>query len=38
LRVVAEVTGWQGHPLEQRQQMKDALAWLKAAGVDIIID
>jgi hypothetical protein len=38
LRVIGEVTGWQGHTGEQRQQMKDALARLKAEGADIIID
>lgn len=38
LRVVAEVTNWQGHPSEHLQQMRDNLARLKAEGVDIIID
>lgn len=36
LRVIAEVTMWQGHPPEQLQQMKDGLARLKAEGADII--
>lgn len=38
LRVVAEVTKWQGHPPERLQQMKDNLARLKAQGLDVIID
>jgi len=36
LRVIAEVTKWQGHPPEQLQQMKDGLARLMAKGADII--
>nr|WP_298102443.1 NAD(+)--rifampin ADP-ribosyltransferase [uncultured Shinella sp.] len=36
LRVIAEVTKWQGHPPEQLQQMKDGVARLKAEGADII--
>src|SRR6201996_9144596 len=32
LRVIAEVTKWQGHPPERLQQMKDALALLKSDG------
>jgi rifampin ADP-ribosylating transferase len=36
LRVIAEVTKWQGHPPERLQQMKDGLARLKAEGADII--
>jgi hypothetical protein len=36
LRVIAEVTNWQGHPPEQLQQMKDGLASLKAEGANII--
>lgn len=36
LRVIAEVTKWQGHPPEQLKQMKDGLARLKAEGADII--
>ena len=38
LRVIAEATGWQGHPPERLQEMKDSLARLKAAGADVIID
>lgn len=38
LRVIAEVTMWQGHPPEQIQQMKDGLARMKAAGAAEIID
>lgn len=36
LRVIAEVTKWQGHSPEQLQQMKEGLARLKAQGADII--
>ncbi|MGD9806418.1 MAG: NAD(+)--rifampin ADP-ribosyltransferase [Hyphomicrobiaceae bacterium] len=36
LRVIAEVTRWQGHSPEQLQQMKDGLARLKAEGAEII--
>jgi len=36
LRVIAEVTGWEGHPPERLQEMKDGLARLKAEGADII--
>jgi rifampin ADP-ribosylating transferase len=36
LRVIAEVTKWQGHPPERLQQMKDGLDRLKAEGADII--
>lgn len=38
LRVIAEVTMWQGHSPEQVQHMKDNLARLKAEGADNIID
>lgn len=38
LRVVAEVTKWQGHPPERLQMMKDNLAKMKAQGTDVIID
>ncbi|MBN9067304.1 MAG: NAD(+)--rifampin ADP-ribosyltransferase [Rhizobiales bacterium] len=38
LRVIAEVTKWQGHPPERLQEMKDGLARLKAEGGAIIID
>ena len=36
VRVIAEVTKWQGHPPERLQQMKDGLARLKSDGSDII--
>ncbi|MGC4250605.1 MAG: NAD(+)--rifampin ADP-ribosyltransferase [Sphingobium sp.] len=36
LRVIAEMTGWQGHPPEQLQGMKDNLARLKTDGANII--
>ncbi len=36
LRVLAEVVGWQGHPPERLQQMKDSLARRKAEGGHII--
>lgn len=36
LRVIAEVTMWQGHPPERRQQMKDGLARLKTEGAEIL--
>ena len=36
LRVIAEVTKWQGHPPERLQQMKDGLARLKSDDSDII--
>lgn len=36
LRVLAEVTKWQGHSPERLQQMKDGLSCLKAEGADII--
>ncbi len=38
LRVIAEVTNWQGHPAERLQEMKDGLARLKAEGSAIVID
>lgn len=38
LRVVAEVTNWQGHDPERLRQMKDGLARMKAEGTDVIID
>lgn len=38
LRVIAEVTKWQGHPPEQLQAMKDGIARLKAQGANVIID
>jgi Rifampin ADP-ribosyl transferase len=36
LRVIAEVTKWQGHTPERLQRMKDGLARLKSDGSDII--
>jgi hypothetical protein len=36
LRVIAEVTKWQGHPPERLQQMKENVARLKARGADIL--
>jgi len=36
LRVIAEVTLWQGHPTERLQQMRENVARLKAEGADII--
>ncbi|WP_105381990.1 NAD(+)--rifampin ADP-ribosyltransferase [Neorhizobium alkalisoli] len=38
LRVIGEVTGWQGHSPEQVQQMKEGLARLTAEGANTIID
>jgi rifampin ADP-ribosylating transferase len=38
LRILAEVTMWQGHSAEQVQQMKDGLARLNATGAKHIID
>ena len=38
LRVVGEVTKWQGHSPEQLQQMRDGLERLKAQGGAEIID
>jgi len=36
LRVIAEVTKWQGHSPERLQQMKDNVARAMAKGTDII--
>jgi Rifampin ADP-ribosyl transferase len=36
LRIIGEVTNWQGHPPERLQQMKDGLALLNSDGSDII--
>lgn len=36
LRVIGEVREWQGHPPERLQEMKDALARLRAEGVEAI--
>ncbi|MBP2560621.1 rifampin ADP-ribosylating transferase [Neorhizobium galegae] len=38
LRIIGELTGWQGHSPEQIQQMKDGLARLTAEGANTIID
>lgn len=38
LRIVGEVTEWQGHTEEQLQTMRDGLAKLRAEGRDVIID
>jgi len=38
LRVIAEVTMWQGHSPERLQQMKGNIARAKAQGANIIID
>lgn len=38
LRIIGEVTAWQGHSPEQVLQMKDGLARLKAEGGATIID
>ena len=36
LRIIAEVTKWQGHTPEQLKQMKEGVARLSAEGADII--
>jgi rifampin ADP-ribosylating transferase len=38
LRIIGEVTGWQGHPAEQVTAMKDGLARLAQEGRNTIID
>ncbi len=38
LRVVGEITEWQGHPPEEVQAMKEALARLAAQGIKAIED
>lgn len=38
LRIVGEVTSWQGHSAEQVRAMRDGLARLREQGADIIID
>jgi Rifampin ADP-ribosyl transferase len=38
LRIIGEVTQWQGHGPEQVQQMKEGLARMKAEGKATIID
>ena len=37
-RVVGEVTGWQGHPAEAVQTMREHLKRLKALGIEAIED
>lgn len=37
-RVVGEVTVWQGHPTEQVKATKEALAKLKAQGINSLND
>ena len=36
LRVIAEVTKWEGHPPERLQQMKEGVARAMAEGAEII--
>jgi rifampin ADP-ribosylating transferase len=36
LRVIGELVEWQGHPAEQLQAMRDALAKLAAQGLEAI--
>jgi rifampin ADP-ribosylating transferase len=38
LRIVGEVTDWQGHPSEQLKAMKDRLAHLARLGIEAIED
>jgi rifampin ADP-ribosylating transferase len=38
LRVIGELTDWEGHPPEQLQAMRDGLARLAAQGVEAIED
>lgn len=38
LRILAEVTKWQGHPPERLREMKEGLARMKAEGGGEIID
>ena len=38
LRIVGEVTNWQGHPAEQLQAMKDHIEKLKQEGIEAIED
>lgn len=37
-RVVAEVSHWQGHPMEQVNTMKDQLKRIKEQGIDSLND
>lgn len=36
LRVLGEVTGWEGHPAERLQQMREHLEMLKRQGIEAI--
>ena len=38
LRIIAELTHWQGHSAEQVRQMKDGLARLTADNANVILD
>lgn len=38
IRIVGEFTGWQGHPQEQLQAMKDNLERLRQQGIEAIED
>lgn len=38
LRIVGEITEWQGHPPEQLKAMKDHLERLKEQGIEAIED
>ncbi|MCO6479398.1 MAG: NAD(+)--rifampin ADP-ribosyltransferase [Phaeodactylibacter sp.] len=38
LRIIGEVTGWQGHPPEQLKAMKENLERLKRLGIEAIED
>ncbi|MGE5394407.1 MAG: NAD(+)--rifampin ADP-ribosyltransferase [Candidatus Saccharibacteria bacterium] len=38
LRVLGEITNWQGHPAEQLKAMKDHLDHLKELGIEAIED
>jgi rifampin ADP-ribosylating transferase len=38
LRIIGEITSWQGHPPEQLQAMKEHLAKLKQQGIEAIED
>lgn len=38
LRIIAEVTNWQGHPIDQVQQMKQGIDRLNEQGANVIVD
>ncbi|MBB4080415.1 hypothetical protein GGR28_003049 [Lewinella aquimaris] len=38
MRVVGEVTVWEGHPEDQVQAMREGLAKLKERGIDSLND